>query len=429
MITRRTKIQLVVFVVITLLGCTYVGARYARLDRLFYDDTYTVVAHFQDSGGIYAGAEVSYRGVKIGTVDEMVVTDDGVDVHLGVDKDYDNIPLDTLAVVGNRSAVGEQYVELQPQTNEKPYLQEDAEIPVQNTRLPISTTTLLTDISETVSSVDQEALKTTVSELGMAFEGTGEDLAQIIDTSNSFIETANENFDITTALIRDANTVLKGQVDSATSIRSFATNLALFTGTVRGIDPDIRRLIDNGGAAASTLRTFLEENQVDLTDLINNLVTTGEVVVRHLDGVEMLLVAYPYVVEGGFTVTAKDPTTGLFDAHFGMVMTESSPVCHRGYEGTDRRPPQDGEDIPMAMGAHCAEPVSATNARGAQHAPRAGAAYRAPSVATYDSDTGKLTWNDDAAGPVAPRDTLAPTSFGADSWRWLYVQPLTAPVE
>ncbi len=43
MITRRTRIQLMVFVVITLLGVSFVGARYARLDRLFFDDTYTVV--------------------------------------------------------------------------------------------------------------------------------------------------------------------------------------------------------------------------------------------------------------------------------------------------------------------------------------------------------------------------------------------------
>ena len=64
MITRRTKIQLLVFVLITLLGVTFVGARYAQLDRLFFDDTYTVVAHFADSGGIFAGGEVTYRGVE-----------------------------------------------------------------------------------------------------------------------------------------------------------------------------------------------------------------------------------------------------------------------------------------------------------------------------------------------------------------------------
>ena len=43
MITRRTKVQLLIFVLITLIGVRYVGARYARLDRFFFDDAYTVV--------------------------------------------------------------------------------------------------------------------------------------------------------------------------------------------------------------------------------------------------------------------------------------------------------------------------------------------------------------------------------------------------
>ena len=105
MITRRTKVQLLVFVVITLLGVSFVGARYAKLDQLFYDSTYTVTAHFEDSGGIFAG-EVTYRGVKIGKVERLRLTDQGVDVDLSIDKDFDTIPAATLAVVGNKSAVG-----------------------------------------------------------------------------------------------------------------------------------------------------------------------------------------------------------------------------------------------------------------------------------------------------------------------------------
>ena len=136
MITRRTKIQLMIFVLITLLGVSYVGARYARLDRLLFDDSYTVVAHFPDSGGIFAGGEVTYRGVSVGQVKSLELTDQGVDVDLAIQKDYDDIPADTLAVVGNRSAVGEQYVELQPQSDEQPYLHDDSEIPVENTRIP-----------------------------------------------------------------------------------------------------------------------------------------------------------------------------------------------------------------------------------------------------------------------------------------------------
>ena len=48
---------------------SFVGARYARLDRLVVDDSYTVVAHFSESGGIFAGGEVTYRGVRVGQVD------------------------------------------------------------------------------------------------------------------------------------------------------------------------------------------------------------------------------------------------------------------------------------------------------------------------------------------------------------------------
>ena len=68
MITKRTKVQLMVFALITMVGVAYVGATYARLDRLLFDDSYRVVAHFEDSGGIFAGAGVSYRGVTVGQV-------------------------------------------------------------------------------------------------------------------------------------------------------------------------------------------------------------------------------------------------------------------------------------------------------------------------------------------------------------------------
>ena len=173
MITRRTRVQLVVFVLITLVGVSFVGARYARLDRMFVDTAYTVVAHFEDSGGIFAGAEVSYRGVRVGQVEKLELTDAGVDVYLDIDNAYDDIPADAQALVGNRSAVGEQYVELQPQSDDEPYLKDASQIATADTRTPIPTQKLLGDISTTVESVDQQALQTTVGELGTAFAGLG----------------------------------------------------------------------------------------------------------------------------------------------------------------------------------------------------------------------------------------------------------------
>ena len=424
MITRRTKIQLMIFVLITLVGVSFVGARYARLDRLVFDDSYTVVAHFKDSGGIFAGGEVSYRGVRVGQVSKLQLTDDGVDVYLDVDKSYDTIPADALAVVGNRSAVGEQYVEIQPQVDTKPYLTNDSQIAQEDTRTPIQTDTILTDLSNTVESVNKPALQTTVTELGTAFNGTGPDLQRMIDTGNSFIQTANDNFDVTTALIKDSNTVLHGQVASTSAIKTFARELSLFSGTLAGSDPDLRKVIDNGSATANQLRTFLEENKVDLGELVNELVTTGDVVVKHLPGVAQVLVIYPYVVEGGFTVVAKSPDTGLYDAHFGLITQQDPKVCEHGYEGTDVRKPQDGSNRPMNTNARCAEPPTKSDPRGAQNAPRAGANYRAPVVASYDPGTRRLTWGSSVDPSLTSPGTPAPATLGEESWKWLFLQPL-----
>src|SRR6478735_6361237 len=347
MITKRTKIQLVIFALFTMIGVSFVGARYARLDRLFFDESYSVVAHFAESGGIFTGAEVSYRGVTVGQVSDMNLTDKGVDVVMNIENAHQDIPQDTKAVVANRSAVGEQFVDLQPESKEGPYLEDGSDIPTAMTETPMETTKLLSDLSTTVDSVNKQSLTTVVNEFGKAFNGTGDDLGQIADTSNSFINAANDNFSITTALLEDSNTVLSTQIDKTSAIKSFSRDLSLFSTTLANSDGDLRTVIENGSGTANQLRTFLEQNKVDLGQLINNLVTTGEVTQKHLAGTEMILVVYPYVVAGGYTVVAKDPQTKQYDAHFGLILNQNPPVCHQGYGGTDRRGPFDRGNRPM----------------------------------------------------------------------------------
>ena len=429
MITRRTKVQLLVFVIITLLGVSFVGARYARLDETVRDTSYEVTAHFTESGDIFAGAEVTYRGVGIGTVDRMELTRDGVDVVLEIDNKWDDIPADAVAAVGNRSAVGEQYVDLQPKVDGGPALEQGSEIPVADTRTPIATETLLTNLSTTVSSVDQDALRISVEEFGKAFAGTGDDLQQIIDTGNSFIQAADDNFEVTTKLIEDSNTVLNTQIDSGSDLRTFADQLALFSDTVAEADPDLRRLIDNGSFAANQLRTFIEDNDVELSSLLNNLITSGEIFVANLDGLKQILVIYPYVVEGGFTVVAKSPDTGKYDAHFGAIITDTMP-CLEGYEGTNRRSPSERFDDPgMNEDARCTAPPS-VNPRGSQNLPRSATSFGRPDV-FFDPDTGEVTWTDvadpDPVAPWASGGTVAPASLGEESWKWLYLEPMTGP--
>ena len=246
--------------------------------------------------------------------------------------------------------------------------------------------------------------------------------------TTTLITGANRSLGLETTrrLIQDSNTVLTTQIDSESSLRTFAAELSQFSQTLANADPDLRRLIDIGSPAVNQVRGLIEDNRVELAALLDNLTTTGEIVVKRLPSVQQLLVLYPYVVEGGFTVAAKDPVTGLYDAHFGLVISTTTP-CTNGYDPGQYRTPDERDDIPMDDDAACTDPPSVSNPRGSQNAPpRAAADYDPASVvAAYDPATKKLAWGDQKDSQLAADASVAaPASLGKESWKWLYLEPM-----
>ena len=79
-----------------------------------------------------------------------------------------------------------------------------------------------------------------VNELGEAFNGTGDDLGQIIDTLDVVHRDRQRQLRHHHQLIKDSNIVLQTQLDKASAIRSFAKNLALVSDTLAGGDADLR---------------------------------------------------------------------------------------------------------------------------------------------------------------------------------------------
>ena len=145
---------------------SYLGFKYVGLDRVILGSGYDVAADFKDSGGIFVNAEVTYRGVAVGRVSDMKLIDDGVRVVLTMEPGADKIPADTKAVVATRSAVGEQYVLLQPDDDKGPYLKDGSVIPKNRTSIPVPVEQLLLNMDKLVGSLDQKNLRIVVDELG-----------------------------------------------------------------------------------------------------------------------------------------------------------------------------------------------------------------------------------------------------------------------
>ncbi len=367
MIRRSVKVQLVAFAAITLLAVSFLSARYVGLGQLLFGGGYVVTADFADSGGIFSGAEVTYRGVQVGRVDHLRLTPGGVLVDLRL-ADGTRVPTDAVAVVADRSVVGEQYVDLQPKRASAPYLRAGSRIPRADTQIPVPVATVLQDVDTTVNSVNRQQLVTVVNQLGAAFADGGADLQRLLDSGTALTRAATQALPQTVQLIDDGSTVLTTQQASSAAILDFSRNLKQLSGTLATHDSDIGTILDQGTLASAQVTKLLQDNRTGISTLLTNLVTIGQVTATNNAGLRQILVTYPDTVAGAYTVLPGDGT-----AHFGLVLNVNDPApCLAGYGGTTRTDPAQTTGLPpLNTAAHCAAASgSSTDVRGAQHAPR-----------------------------------------------------------
>jgi phospholipid/cholesterol/gamma-HCH transport system substrate-binding protein len=420
MIRRSVKIQLAAFALITLFTVSLLSARYVGLWDRVLGGQYTVSADFAESGGIFVGSEVSYRGVQVGRVEKLRLSKDGVIVDARIRRGV-QIPKDTVAVVENRSAVGEQYLDFQPRTEGGRYLADGDTIARKDTRTPIRVDNLLLHLDGTVSSVDRKDLKTVVDELGTAFADGGTDLQRLLDNGDALTRAATEALPQTVKLIEDGRIVLDTQRDTSGQIKTFATNFANLSETLKASDSDLRLVLDRGAVASGELDGLIRDNQSSLAALLANLITVGQVTTARTAGIEQLLVTYPDVIAGGYTVVPGDGT-----AHFGLVMSQDPAVCKRGYEGTKRTDPNRTTNLPpVNTGARCALPRGSSSAvRGAQNAPGPSGSQSSRSAVPL-AIAGQPVSPGTAAslGTAAPDVSvpLPPTGGGQDEPSWLWM--------
>ncbi len=392
--TGAVRRRLIAFVVLSALGVFYASANYLGIVDAVLGRGYSVTADLPGTGGLYKGSLVTYRGVQIGQVSSMSPRADGVSVHLDLE-DGASVPEDSPMYVHNGSAVGEQYLDFEPASDEGPYLGEGDVIQAGKGTLPVDEGDLLVDIDEFVQSVDKRDLSTVVDELGKMFYGTGRPLQHLIDGGNTLVDTAAANKQETIALLEQGRTVLRTQQASAGSIRDFADGMAQLTGTLRTSDDDLRAIVEGGPSTFGEVQKLMEGLEPTFPILLSNLVTVNEVTALRLPNLEQLLVTYPVIIASGFTGTTDDGY-----GHVHLEYTKDPPPCRDGYLPPSKwRPADDLSDAPVYLKAHCDSPPPYA-VRGANYVPKPGDGSRR--VAPYDVRTGTVMGSGQQAGAGRP---------------------------
>lgn len=414
-LSRQIRIKLAIFGLVSLVAGTVMAVGYMRVPALLFGvDRYTVTVDLPDASGLYDNGNVTYRGVEVGKISDVRLTDTGAQVILSL-KSSIPIPSDLDAEVHSQSSVGEQYVALLPRNGQSAPLKNGDVVSIDRTSVLRDVGSLLDVTDRSLQAIPRDNLKTVVDESYRAFGGLGQDIHRIVEGSSNLASDARRNLDALTTLIDQSPAVLDSQVDTADSIKAWATHLATISQQVSANDEAVTGIIQNGGPAASEARQLVDELRPTLPLLLANLVSVGQVALTYQPNIEQLLVLVPQGVAimqaiGLADRTAKGPLAG--GAMLGLhLQVNSPPPCTTGFLPAQQRRVPSSVDYPDRPegDVYCRVPQdsSLVAVRGARNLPcETVPGKRAPTVKMCESDEQYVPLNDGYNWKGDPNATL-----------------------
>lgn len=237
--------SLVNLVVVVALGVVAVGWMAVDLVEFgpFSDDPVTVTVALPETGGALPGAEVSYLGVRVGSVEDATVADGGVELTLSVAPDGP-VARELRADVRQKTSLGEPYVDLSPVEPGGSTVDRDelagTHIPADRTSVPPELGDLLRRADRLFGAIDPDDLRVVA--------GAGAELADREGELRTILEG-----------VGDLGEVLESRRDEYAHLLSSAAGL---TTTLR----NHRDALDRALAGGADLATVLAEHRQALGD-------------------------------------------------------------------------------------------------------------------------------------------------------------------
>lgn len=371
--SRIVRNQLIVFGVVTLITLLVLGIYYLRLPSVAGIGQYTLKAELPTSGGLYATANVTYRGATIGKVTSVEPTKSGAQVTMSIDDRY-QIPIDATANVHSVSAVGEQYLDL---------VSEGAP---GKTFLPGQTVTKGTvpeDIGEALDAVERglaalpkDKIAALLNETSQAVGGLGPALHRLVDSTQSLSGEFEANTSDINDIIANSAPLLNSQAASGDEIRQWIHNLSVVATQTAQTDPQLKNVLTNAAPTLDRAAEVVGGVREPLPQTLANLEVVTGLLLRYRKGVEQVLVLLPQVAAVAQTTTLAFPGEARID--LGLAVNQPPPCLTGFVPASQWRSPADTSIAPLPAGTYCRIPqeTTANAVRGARNIPCVDAAGR-----------------------------------------------------
>ena len=198
-----------------------------------------------------------------------------------------------------------------------------------NTVIGVDIATLLHQSETLVNSVADTRLRELLHETFTAFNGSGPELARLLESSRLLVDQANADFPQTSQLVDQVGPFLQAQIRSGNDIRALSDGLARFTSEVRQADPQLRTLLTVVPPAVDQANTAFSGIRPSFPMLAANLANLGRVGVIYHKSIEQLLVVLPALFAAIITAANGEPQDE--GAKLDFKVNVDPPPCTTGF--------------------------------------------------------------------------------------------------
>jgi phospholipid/cholesterol/gamma-HCH transport system substrate-binding protein len=352
MLRTAIRVQLALLSVLTVMVLAALGWYYLRLPTLTGVGQYTLHVDLPRSGGLYATANVTYRGTTIGKVTAVEPTPRGVVATLSIANHY-RIPVDSTANVHSVSAVGEQYVDLVSNTPSPTQFLSDRQT-IAHSTVPSPIGPTLDSVNHVLAALPADKISSLLNETAQAVGGLGPSLQRLVDATQAVAGDLSANVGAIDDIIDNSGPILDSQVTSGDAISRWAANVRSLAAQSAGEDPAVRGVLEGAAPAAKQLEMFFDGVHDALPVTLANLDVVLDMLKRYHSGVEQALVFVPQEAAIGQAVVAPYPGSGVLDFRLAINLP---PPCLTGFlPASQWRSPADTTMVPPPPKAYCKIP-------------------------------------------------------------------------
>ena len=364
MLTRFIKFQLVLFTILTILSIAVLGWYYLRVPSLVGIGQYTLYAELPRSGGLYATANITYRGTQIGKVTALEPTERGARATMSIDDRY-KIPADATANVHSVSAIGEQYLDLVSTGNPGQYLKDGQTIT--GGTVPSEVGPALDAANRGLAVLPKEKIDSLLTETSKAVGGLGPALQRLVDGTTNLAQGFRENLPPVNDIVANAAPILESQVQSGDAIEQWSRNLNILAAQSAAEDQSLRSGLQQAPPTLDQVSALFSDVRESLPQTLANLEVIIDMLKRYHKGLEQTLVIAPQgvtVAQAGLIFAPE----GLL--HFGLSINQPPPCLTGFLPASEWRSPADTSMAPLPSGTYCKIPKDVQNVvRGARNYP------------------------------------------------------------